>query len=166
MARKKSAEVSAAFERVERVLRAADADFSVISHPPVISTEDVKRHIQMTDGLPVKTLLFRRKDDKRIAVVILPASVRVDVAGLAKQMDVKRLYFGSDRDVLAVGFPLGGLAPFGFPPGVIEHFFFDRGIANSDAEWVYMGSGDNSKTLKIRRSDLLKILESYKCIDA
>jgi prolyl-tRNA editing enzyme YbaK/EbsC (Cys-tRNA(Pro) deacylase)/ubiquinone/menaquinone biosynthesis C-methylase UbiE len=166
VARKKSTEASIALGRIERALSEVGAQFSLISHPPVVSTEDVKRHVQMSDGLPVKTLLFRRQEDRKLVLVVVPASVRVDVAGLAKQMNVKRLFFGSDRDVLAAGFPLGGLAPFGFPPGVVEHFFVDRRLIDSDAEWIYTGSGDNSKTLRVRRLDLLKLLSLHEQINA
>lgn len=166
VARKKSTRASDALGRVRSLLDKAGTQFELISHPPVVSTEDVKRHVEMGDGLPVKTLLFRRQEDRKLIVVVVPAKVRVDIAGLAKQMGVKRLFFGSDRDVLATGFPLGGIAPIGFLPETVEGYFVDRRLLGAGAEWIYTGSGDNSKTLKIRRSDLLRMLAEHKQIDA
>lgn len=93
-----------------------------------MSAEDVRRYVQMDDGLAVKTLLFRRHQDRKLVVVVVPAKVRVDTAGLAKQMGIQRLFFGSDRDVLQTGFPLGGLAPFGFVPNSVDKLFVDRRI--------------------------------------
>ncbi len=166
VARKKSAGNNDALDRVRSLLETVGAQFTLISHPPVTSTEDVKRHIEMEDGLPVKTLLFRRQEDKKLIVIVVPAKVRVDIAGLAKQMGLRRLFFGSDRDVLAIGFPLGGIAPFGFLPGVVERRFIDRRVLSAKSDWIYTGSGDNSKTLKVSRSDLLNLLKDYEQIDA
>jgi SAM-dependent methyltransferase len=166
VARKKSTRANEALTHVRSLLDESGAQFELIPHPPVVSTEDVKRHIQMGDGLPVKTLLFRRKDDRKLVVVVVPAKVRVDITGLTKQMGVRRLFFGSDRDVLTTGFPLGGLAPFGFLPDTVEQCFVDRRLLDSDAEWVYTGSGDNSQTLRIKRSDLLRLLTKYEQINA
>lgn len=166
VARKRSVRAKGALDRIQSLLAEADARFELIPHPPVVSTEDVHRHVEMSDGLPVKTLLFRRQDDRKLVAVVAPAKLRVDMAGLSKQMGTRRLFFGSDRDVLATGFPLGGLAPFGFLPGSVERSFFDRRILTSDAEWVYTGSGDNTKTLKILKTDLLRLLSSHEEIDA
>ncbi|MGI8426386.1 MAG: YbaK/EbsC family protein [Actinomycetota bacterium] len=166
VARKKPTRTSDALARVRSLLDKAGAQFNLISHPPVVSTEDVKRHVDMGDGLPVKTLLFRRQEDRKLVVVVVPATIRVDTSGLAKQMGVKRLFFGSDRDVLTTGFPLGGIAPFGFLPGTVHGCFIDRRLIGADAEWVYTGSGDNTKTLRIRRLDLLRMLAEHEQIDA
>lgn len=142
------------------------AEHEIISHPPVVSTEDVKRFVEMGDGLPVKTLLFRRQEDRKLIVVVVPANIRVDTPGLAKQMGTLRLFFGSDRDVLASGFPLGGIAPFGFLPNSVERFFVDRRVLSNPNQWIYTGSGDNSKTLKIRSAHLSELISSYEQIDA
>lgn len=166
IARKKSAGDSDALDRVRSLLEGVGARFTLISHPPVISTEDVRRHVEMGDGLPIKTLLFRRQEDRKLIVIVVPARLRVDIAGLAKQMGVRRLFFGSDRDVLTTGFPLGGIAPFGFLPGVVERRFVDRRVLTADIEWIYTGSGDNSKTLKVSRTDLLGLLNDYEHVDA
>jgi prolyl-tRNA editing enzyme YbaK/EbsC (Cys-tRNA(Pro) deacylase)/ubiquinone/menaquinone biosynthesis C-methylase UbiE len=166
VARKKSTKSNDALLRVQSLLTNVEARFELISHPPVISTEDVRRYLDMSDGFPVKTLLFRRQEDRKLVVVVVPAKMRVDTASLAKQMGVRRLFFGSDRDVLAIGFPLGGIAPFGFLPGVVEKWFIERRLLTTDDDWIYTGSGDNSKTLKVRRSDLLRLLKDYEPIDA
>lgn len=166
VARKKSTAASVALARVVRTLNEGHAEFTLIAHPPVVSADDVKRHLQMSDGLPVKTLLFRRQEDRKLVLVVVPANIRVDISGLAKQMNVKRLYFGSDRDVLTTGFPLGGLAPFGYETDLIEKFYIDKRLINSESEWVYTGSGDNSRTLRVKKSDLMRLLASYEKINA
>lgn len=148
------------------MLENAHARFELIFHRSVVSAEDVKAHVEMSDGLPVKTLLLRRQEDRRLVAVVLPARLLVDSADSAKQMGVRRLLFGSDRDVLTTGFPLGDVAPFGFLPGSVDRLFVDRRLVSSNAEWIYTGSGDNSKTRKIQRTDLLGLLADTQALDA
>lgn len=75
-----------------------------------------------------------------------------------------RLYFGTDRDVLAAGFPPGGSAPYGFRPGAVVGFYLDATRAKMVTEWIYSGSGDNTKTLRVRWSDFLRIVSSCRLL--
>jgi prolyl-tRNA editing enzyme YbaK/EbsC (Cys-tRNA(Pro) deacylase)/SAM-dependent methyltransferase len=165
VARKEGKHSAGGHQRVLSVLAEIGAKYKLFSHPPVVSTDDVRRHIQMGDGLPVKTLLFRRQDDRKLIVLVLPARLRVNTKALAAKIGVRRLVFGTDRDVLATGFPLGGIAPFAFSPETVEKCYIHAGIGNTDTEWIYTGSGDNTKTLKISKSDFMKLLADYEFFD-
>jgi len=166
LARKKASQPSVSLSRVETVLRQQHGvQYELLSHPPVISSDDVKKHLDMADGMPVKTLLFRRQEDRKLVLLVTPASSRTDTRRLAAQVNSRKLYFGSDRDVLAVGFPLGGMAPFATLPGSVDAFLLDRRIESSEVEWIYTGAGDNRRTLRIRKLDLLNILRDYAVVD-
>lgn len=154
-----------ALARVEKALADASVEAEYLSHPPVISTDDVRKHLSMSDGLPVKTLLFRRQEDRKLILFVTPAAARVDARALAKAVGSRRLYFGSDRDVLAVGFPLGGLAPFAALPGSVGSYVLDKRVTESSVQVIYTGAGDNRKTLRIRREGLLKLLADYTIVD-
>ena len=165
LARKKASQPLVSLSRVESVMQKAGANYEFLSHPPVVSTDDVKKHLDMSDGMPVKTLLFRRQEDRELVLLVTPASTRVDTRKLATQVNSQKLYFGSDRDVLAVGFPLGGMAPFGVLPDSVDALLVDRRISASNVEWVYTGAGDNRRTLRIQRVELLRLLADYFEVD-
>jgi|GEM_PF-2104490 len=162
VAKKKSGHLAEAFSRVIDVLVRNGAEYSLIPHPPAVSFEDVRSHVEMEhDGLPVKTLLLRRKEDKKLIAVVMPARVKADIRSIAQKVGSQRLYFGSDRDVLFAGFPLGGVAPFGFRLESITGFYLDESLEDAKGEWIYAGSGDNTKTLRVKRSDFFKIVSDY-----
>jgi prolyl-tRNA editing enzyme YbaK/EbsC (Cys-tRNA(Pro) deacylase)/SAM-dependent methyltransferase len=164
VARRRSGPISDALQRIEKELHERNARFELIAHPPVVASEDVRKYVDMGDGLAVKTLLFRRQDDRKLVAVVVPARHRVDSTSLAKRVGVRKLFFASDRDVLATGFPLGGIAPFGFLAGTVERRFVDEAVLKSNSEWIYTGSGDSSRTLKIWKEDLVSILADYEPI--
>jgi len=166
VARKRASQTRDSFQRVKAALEAVRARFELIPHPSVMSSEDVRKHIDMADGLPVKTLLFRERAGRKLIVVVVPAKLRVDVSALARQVNVRKLYFGTDRDVLAAGFPLGGIAPLCFAEGAVERYLIDRRILEAHDEWVYTGSGDNRYTLKIARADFASLLSAYEPVNA
>lgn len=164
--RKRRVAESQAYERILAMLMEQNAAHSFIKHPRVISTEEVRQYVDTSDGVPVKTLLFRKPDDRDVIVAVVPARLRIDTATLARRVGVRKLLFASDRDVLATGFPLGGLAPFGFLPGTVSRYFIDRSLLSGSVDWLYMGSGDSGKTLRIKRDDFLAIVAAYEPIDA
>jgi prolyl-tRNA editing enzyme YbaK/EbsC (Cys-tRNA(Pro) deacylase) len=161
VARRRSGPASDALQRVELRLIEQQARFEFIDHPPVVSSEEVTRYVDMSDGLAIKTLLFRRHDDRKLVAVVVPARLRVDVTNLARRVGVRKLFFASDRDVLATGFPLGGIAPFGFLDGTVERFFVDERVLKTNSEWIYTGSGDSGRTLRVNKEDLAAILVDY-----
>jgi ubiquinone/menaquinone biosynthesis C-methylase UbiE/prolyl-tRNA editing enzyme YbaK/EbsC (Cys-tRNA(Pro) deacylase) len=166
LARKKpSSQPHVSLSRVEEVLRQSQAEYKLLSHPPIVSSDDVKKHIDMSDGMPVKTLLFRRQEDRKLVLLVTPANTRVDASWLASKVNSRKLYFGSDRDVLAVGFPLGGMAPFAALQHSVDTFLLDRRIEASGVDWIYTGAGDNRSTLRVRRLDLLRILKDYVIVE-
>ena len=125
VARKRMSTSHDALQGVQDLLETNHCRYELVAHPPVVKSEDVRAHVDMSDGLAVKTLLFRRGEDRKLIVAVMPARLRVDTTKLAKQVGVRKLYFASDRDVLASGFPLGGIAPIGFQPGIVERKFVE-----------------------------------------
>jgi prolyl-tRNA editing enzyme YbaK/EbsC (Cys-tRNA(Pro) deacylase) len=83
---------------------------------------------------------------------------------LAELLGVNRYHinFASEKEILTIGFPLGGIAPFGFESNDNILKFVDTGIITHRCKWLYTGTGDNRKTLKIKRQDFLKIIADYR----
>lgn len=152
------------FARVMALLKRNECDHSVISHAPVQSVSDVVNEIGEFRGQMVKTVIFKHRPSKRLYAVVLFAERRVDKKAIAEQLGLKpgSFVYASEKDVLRLGFPLGGLAPFGFDPSSNIVGLVDEEILETESEWLYSRIGDNSKTLKIRASDFKRMVEYRK----
>ncbi len=115
----------------------------------------------------IKTILIntRRTDD--FIAILIQAEKRLDMDKLAKLLNLNRYHinFAREKEILQIGFPLGGVAPFGFEPSVNILKFVDAAILSQRCKWFYTGTGDNRKTLKIKRQDFLKIITDYRHVE-
>jgi len=156
------------YSNILKILKKNKAKYKILEHKPVYTIEDVKREISYFPNCMIKTVVFKIKakiEGKILfVIVVLLAEKRVNKDIIAKFLGISRskLKFAPERDILRLGFPVGGIAPFGFKENNIKICkFIDEDIINSKCEWFYMGIGDNRKTLKIRREDFLDIVSTY-----
>jgi ubiquinone/menaquinone biosynthesis C-methylase UbiE len=152
------------YTNVERILQMCNADYEMIQHAPVLSFEDVKKEIGYFPKCMIKTILINARKIDRFIAVLLQAEKRLDMDKLAELLGVNRYHinFASEKEILTIGFPLGGIAPFGFESNDNILKFVDTGIITHRCKWLYTGTGDNRKTLKIKRQDFLKIIADYR----
>ena len=152
---------------VERILQESNAEYEILEHSPVLSIGDVKKEIGYFPKCMIKTILIntRRTDD--FIAILIQAEKRLDMDKLAKLLNLNRYHinFAREKEILQIGFPLGGVAPFGFEPSVNILKFVDAAILSQRCKWFYTGTGDNRKTLKIKRQDFLKIITDYRHVE-
>lgn len=155
------------YSNVERILRECNAEYEMIQHAPVLSFEDVKKEIGYFPKCMIKTILINARKIDRFIAVLIQAEKRLDMDKLAALLGVNRYHinFASEKEILKIGFPLGGIAPFGFEPSVNILKFMDSAIATHRCKSFYTGTGDNRKTLKIKRQDFLKIVADYRQVE-
>jgi 2-polyprenyl-3-methyl-5-hydroxy-6-metoxy-1,4-benzoquinol methylase len=155
------------FANIVKLLRDLGCEYEILEHSPVLSIEDVKREIGYHPRCMVKTIIFKDKKAETFISVSLQSEKRVDKAKLGRslQMSVSRLKFAPEKQVLKLGFPIGGIAPFGFNEGIEVIKFIDRALDDVEGEYLYMGIGDNRKTLKLRREDFFNIVRDYQRIE-
>lgn len=91
-------------------------------------------------------MLASKRPEGAHAVCMVLATHRLDVNGVARQeMDVKKVSFAPpDLTAEVTGMVMGGVTPFGLPPGV--SVFVDAAIMKHP--WVVVGGG--SRDMKIR----------------
>ena len=166
VARKRAGHADA-HERILEILKSADASHRMLEHLPVLSVADVREEIGDHPGAMVKTVVFRDKKSRQIVVVALLAEKRLEKRELAKALgkSPNRIEFAPDRELIELGFPLGGVAPFGFPEDVEIDFLIDRAILESEVNELYMGAGDNRKTLVIKCADFKRIVDGYRSLE-
>jgi ubiquinone/menaquinone biosynthesis C-methylase UbiE/prolyl-tRNA editing enzyme YbaK/EbsC (Cys-tRNA(Pro) deacylase) len=140
-------------------LNNAGVKLDILDHEAVVKIEDVKRVMKGVADAMVKTVVFKSDATGRIALVALLAEKRVSIEKLAFELEesprsLALMPAHEVRDEL--GYPIGGISPFCFTPGVER--FVDAGVFNVWGEWLWMGVGDNRKTLKLAKRDFEKVV--------
>lgn len=155
------------YSNVIQTLQAIDnIKFEILSHSPVLSIEDVKREIgeQINPACMIKTIIFKVAKTNKYISVSIPSHKKVNKEKIARILNIpiNQIKFAAEKEVLHIGFPLGGIAPFGFDEKYTVHKIIDAELKDLKDEWLYMGIGDNKKTLKIKREDFIgKIVRDY-----
>lgn len=154
--------VSEGLLRVQAALKASKVEHEIISHREVVSTGEVQRELGLLEDQMVKTVVFKRLDTKELMVILLPPRSRVNVAKLAELANCAPAQLGlarAEEIEERLGFPVGGVAPVGYPRGM--PIFIDESLKGLTSEWVYMGVGDNRKTLKVSNEVFHHLTEAY-----
>lgn len=151
------------YKNVMTLLELESINPEILSHDMVLSIQDVLREIGNQDGVLVKTLVFYRTDTNCFNVIALRHDRRLDKARFAKHINVhhKKLKFASERQIVALGFPIGGIPPFGYPDSEKVQFYIDDYLKKHRTDTVFMGVGNNKKTLKLKTEDFLKLTQKY-----
>jgi hypothetical protein len=163
----KSPQATTGYQNVNQLLAEFQAEHEVIEHEPVLSMEDVKRAVDVLPKCILKTLLIRHQKTDEFVAIVIQSDKHLNMQQVAQLLQVNRhhINFAAEKEIQKLGFPLGGIAPFGFEPEVRITKFVDMAIVNYRCKWLYMGMGDNRKTLKIRKADFLKMIADYQKVD-
>ena len=158
------------FKKVLDILTTGNFTYEILEHELVLSIEDVKRVTEINDeSQMIKTVVFKdRKKDVFISVAIM-ANKKVSkekIIDLLNEDSIEKtknwhLAYATEKEIYDLGFPIGGIAPFGFSDTNIITII-DEDIFNSNHDFIFMGIGDNHKTLKIKRKDFLNIAKDFK----
>lgn len=139
-----------------------EISYELIEHRPVLSAEDARRELGGETPLSaiVKTLIFKLGGSHEYLAIVLPADTMIDRDALARRFGVarSRIKFASEKEVSELGFPLGSVAPFGFAGGSRVRRYVDPRLREDTGESLYVGTGQNQITLKLRREDFLTLV--------
>jgi Ala-tRNA(Pro) deacylase len=99
-------------ERLIGYLREHEADFQVLTHEPVSTSEEAARVRGTALEQGAKALVCRADD--RIVLIVLQAHRRLDSKGFKRAYGVKNLQMiGADELLELTGLPPGAVPPFG-----------------------------------------------------
>jgi prolyl-tRNA editing enzyme YbaK/EbsC (Cys-tRNA(Pro) deacylase)/ubiquinone/menaquinone biosynthesis C-methylase UbiE len=159
------------FERVRSFLESRNISHQIIEHSAVHTIDDVRSKLGLKYTQMAKTMVFaldrKRRDRKgRIAVVVMRGDNDVIKREIANELGVSRdsIELASREQIAAMGLVLGGISPLGFEQRNVT-FFIDRSFDRSNEEHIFMGSGDNSRTVKLQLKDFREITRLYRRID-
>ncbi len=157
------------YKTVLEILNKLNCEFQILEHQPVFSVKEMMEVNKVALEAIIKTVVFSYKQagDRKLALVVVPADKMVDKERLAQLFGVRarNLQLAPEKLITELGFPVGGIAPFGLKEGINLSKFIDSSLENIEAQWFYMGIGDNKKTLQLRKSDFIKIVHEYVRLD-
>jgi Ala-tRNA(Pro) deacylase len=128
-------------------------EFSVIPHPRTETTQHLAEQVHVSGDHVAKSVLLRTPPHFLLAV--LPASCRIDLSKLRKQLGVRDLELATETDVSDT-FPeyeVGALPPFGSQfsvPSVV-----DRSL--TDKEEIVFDAGAHTRAVRMRFADYVRI---------
>ncbi len=101
-------------ETVVARLRELDIAFTRHEHPPVATVDEAAAHWAGIDATHCKNLFLRNQKGDRHYLVVLTASKKADLKGVAEQIGDGKLSFASPERLMShLGLTPGSVSPFG-----------------------------------------------------
>jgi Cys-tRNA(Pro)/Cys-tRNA(Cys) deacylase len=145
-------------DRIRSALDTANANYSVRRHAdmsvPIAGPGDFAAAIGYDIDRITKTLFLKTHDDQRYAMVVCPASAKVDFKRAARAAGLPRLEVASRQELdEQVGYPPTGVTPLGVSDRV--SVLVDEALLQFDS--ILVGGGEVGVEIEIRPSDLVEI---------
>lgn len=123
----------------------------IILRKPAITTEEVKEQVS-TESSICKTLILKNSKGGLFSAMLLGED-KIDFKKVSSHFNEKKLSIAKKEDIKKLGFSPGSVCPAtaGVPLVV------DDGVMSR--EWINFGSGDLSKGIEVRSSDLRRIAD-------
>jgi len=157
---------------VTSYLKEREVEFSELVHTNVISIEDAKNELGLKNyNCMVKTLLLKNQKSKDYIILCMRGDKKLNKIKLLGHLNsiiyknetfkLNHIKFASERELVSLGCQLGGISPFGFPKSIKAKRIIDIDLIKSSEQELYMGIGENDKTLKISKTDFVKLVSRY-----
>ncbi len=149
------------FERIIALLDGNKIEYKLLKHEPVYTSEqaaaartDVSLH-QGAKAMVVKYQRLNIKDQKEFIMCVLPGDKRIDFKKIRKVLNIADATLASPEEVeRVIGVKVGAVSPFGNLSGL--KVLLDESIC--DNEEIVFNAGDHSKSVKMKLSDYLCVV--------
>lgn len=142
-------------ERLESYLRKNRIPYGVHPHPPAYTAQAVAEQEHIPNQLMVKVVIIVA--DGELAMLVVPASRRVDLAAVAALLDAREVRLATEHE-LAAAFPdcqLGAMPPFG---ELYEMpVYADRSLEGDRA--IFFQAGDHTLAFSVAYADFKRLAE-------
>lgn len=151
-------------EELYKVLSDLSIEFQKFEHEPVFTCETSEDFYKRNNlvGARCKTLFLRNRKGDQHYLAIVEADRRVDIKALTDFFDAgQKMSFASpERMEKYLGVTPGSVTPFALihPESTGIPVVVDKGVLSH--EWVHFHPLRNTATLRLKKDDFLKFLES------
>lgn len=141
-------------EQVENYLKSQGIQYQEAHHPLAYTAQDVAASEHVSGRLVAKVVMAM--SDRKLYMLILPASFKVDLEKARKELGLPNLCLASERDFerLFPGCEVGAMPPFGNLYGL--PVYVDPRLAE-DPEIIFQ-AGTHTETIKMRYSDFERLV--------
>lgn len=157
-------------DKVLTTLDGLDISYEVYEHPPLDTIEIALKYWKEIDSMHCKNLFFRNHKGNRHYLVIIKDTTPFSIRSLEQKLKQGKLTFGSEKRLQKyLGVKPGSVSPFGLINDEEHHvhLFIDQQLQK--AKKISFHPNDNTASLVIDYSDLLKFLDTmgnkYEFID-
>lgn len=134
--------------------------YAIYEHPAVFTVAESKKLKHEVPGLHCKCL-FLKDDSTKFYLVAMPAEKRLDMKKLRAELDVKKLHFATEGELLdKLGLKPGSVSIFGLINNVAYDVMFIVDKEVWDAESVGFHPNVNTATLVLKHEDLERFYNS------
>jgi prolyl-tRNA editing enzyme YbaK/EbsC (Cys-tRNA(Pro) deacylase) len=144
-------------KRIKQILIEKRIPFEELEHQAVFTCEEAARVRGLKSAREgIKCLIFKTNTG-RFLLVLNSGDQRIDTKRIARMEGVKNLDLAEPEEVEKIaGVPIGCVPPFALKKKVKTYLNEDL----LENESLYFNPGSHTKTIQIRASDLLKILDN------
>lgn len=149
-------------QELKDYLKRHNIDYTEHSHPAVFTVEESKKLKEKIPGLHCKCL-FLKDNNSKFYLVALPAQKRLDTKNLRKNLEIKKLNFGSPEELKEkLNLTPGSVSIFGMiyaNPDEVT-FIIDKQVWEAEISGFHPNI--NTATLELKHADLEKFYSSLK----
>jgi len=144
-------------KNIKRILAEKNIEFEEFQHEAVYTSEQAARVRGLKSAKAgIKSMIFKTETG-RFILVLNPGDSKVDTKKIAKMEKAKYLSIAKPEEVEKItGVPIGCVAPFGLKTKLKT--YLNEELLKS--EYLYFNPGLHTKTVEIRATDLLQVLEN------
>ena len=143
-------------KRIKQILIEKKIPFEESEHEAVYTCEEAAKVRGLGSAKEgIKSMIFGT-DLGKFILVLNPGDKKIDTKTIAKLENVNKLFLATPEKVEKIaGVSIGCVAPFGLKTKMKTYLNEEL----LDCEFLYFNPGSHTKTIKIRGSDLSKVLE-------
>ena len=144
-------------KKIKEILTEKNVPFEEFEHEAVYTCEQAAAVRGLgTAKEGIKSLIFGTETGKFI-LILNPGDKKIDTKKIARLEKVNKLFLAAPEKVEKLaGVPIGCVAPFGLKTRLKTYLNEEL----LESEHLYFNPGSHTKTIKIKASDLRRVLEN------
>lgn len=147
-------------EKVFKVLKELDIDYTVTTHPPVRTVQEAEQYWADLESAHCKNLFFRNHKGNKHYLVLIDYRQTLAIKDLEQRLKQGKISFASAKRLdKYLGLLAGSVSPFGIINDIDNHVhvFIDKNLAH--VEKLSFHPNDNTATLVLSFKDFIKFLD-------
>ena len=144
---------------VLNILNEMKIQYSIVEHPPALTTEDADRYIEGVEGVRTKTLFLCSKKSAAYYLLVMDGAKRLDIKKLESLISDKKIRFCSPEQLMGkMGLTPGSVSLFGLLNNTEKdiNVLLDKGMLTE--KFISFHPNDNTKTVFITIDDMYRFL--------